>query len=70
MMTENYLLDIEGMKLQVLGKNLCRFPAWNIGIMLDKFDQTKEAVVCGVVLKHIHDETFLDGLSHGVFMKG
>ena len=64
------LLDIDGMKLQVARKDLRGLPARHFGIILDLFDQTEEAFVCGVVPKHIHHEAFLDGLPHGVLMKG
>ena len=61
----NHLLDIDGMKLQVAREDLCGLPARHIGIVLDLLDQAEEAFVGGVVLKHIHDEAFLDGLAHG-----
>ena len=66
----NDLLDIDGMKLQVARKGLRGPPARHIGIILDLFDQAEEALVGRVVLKHIHDEAFLDGLSHSVLMEG
>ena len=65
----NDLLDIDRMQLQVARKDLRGLPARHIGIVLDLFDQAEEAFVGGVVLKHIHDKPFLDGLPHGVLME-
>ena len=66
----NDLLDIDGMKLQVTRKGLRGLLARYIGIILDLFDQAEEALVGRVILKHINDEAFLDGLPHGVLMEG
>ena len=66
-MTETHLLDVDGMKLQVAPKGFRGLLARHLGIIFDLFDQAEEAFVGGVVLKHIHDEAFLDGLQRRVY---
>ena len=66
----HHLLDIDGMKFQIMREGLRGLPARHVGVVLDLLDQAEEALVGGVVLKHVHDEAFLDGLPHGVVVEG
>ena len=63
------LLNVDRMKLQKLAQRLCRFLLWDIGIALDALHQTEEALVGDIVLQHVEDETFFDGLAHRILME-
>ena len=51
------------------GQRACRLASRNLRIGLDLLDQLVVALVAGVVLKDIKNETFLDCLAHAVVME-
>ena len=58
--------DVVRMQLHEAGQRPRRLPALHVGIVLAGLEQPEVGLVGGVVLQHVEDEPFLDGLAHGV----
>ena len=63
------LLDVVRVQAHELGQRPRRLLLRQVRVILDRLHQPVIGRVGGVVLHHVEDETFLDGLPHGVEVK-
>ena len=63
------LRNVIGVQLLKPADDLCRAAGRNLGIIRDGLGNFEAGMVGHVVLQHIHDEAFLNGLLHGIDME-
>ena len=65
-----FLGDVVGMQLHEAGQGAGGLLALHIRVVIARLDELVVAIVGNIVLQHIEDEAFLNGLTHGVAVAG